>query len=68
VGRSGSDSSTSSKGEWSPEKANDLYCLLNKKRIERGKERRDETRRKREEGRRFLEGTGVTQVVMRYHS
>ena len=51
--------STGSKGEWSPEKAKDLYCLLNKKRIKREKELREETRRKREEGQRFERGQGV---------
>ena len=48
--------STSSKGERSPEKANDLYCLLNKKRIRR--ERREETEKEEREGRRFEEGRG----------
>ena len=33
-------SSTGSKGEWSPEKAKDLYCLLNK-RIKREKRRKN---------------------------
>jgi len=42
-------SSTGSKGEWSLEKAKDLYCLLNKKRIER--EKKKKRRNKKEERR-----------------
>jgi len=43
-------SSTGSKGEWSPE-AKDLYCLLNKKRIEREKEeeKKQETEKRGED-------------------
>jgi len=40
-------SSTGSKGKWSPEKAKDLFYLLNKKTIKREKEEE-----KKQEGRR----------------
>ena len=42
-------SSAGSKGKWSPEKAKDLFYLLNKKTIKRGKEeeKKQEGREKR---------------------
>jgi len=61
-------SSTSSKGEWSPEKANGLYCLLNKKRIRREKEGREGTEGRKKRGEDSERGHGVTQEVTRYHS
>jgi len=49
---------TGSEGEWSPEKAKDLYRLLKKKRIEREKEeeKKQETEKRGED----LRGQGVT--------
>jgi len=49
-------SSTSSKGERLPEKASDLYRLLNKKRIGREKERREETEKEERRGAKILRG------------
>ena len=62
-------SSTNLNGEWSPEKVNDLYYLLNKKRVKREKERREEIREGREKrGEDCERGQGVAQIVTRYHS
>ena len=49
-------SSTGSKGERSLEKAKDLYCLLNKKRIGREKELREETKKEERRGAKILRG------------
>jgi len=49
VRRSGSEQFHRFKGEWSLEKAKDLYCLLNKKRMER--EKKKKRRNKKEERR-----------------
>jgi len=58
--RGEASSSTGSKGKWSPEKAKDLFYLLNKKIIKREKEeeKKQEEREKRGEGRGFKRGQG----------
>ena len=53
-------SSISLKGERLPEKANDLYCLLNKKRIRGEKKRRNREGRKKR-GEDCERGQGVTE-------
>ena len=54
--RSGSEQFHKFKGERLPEKANNLYRLLKKKRIRREKERREETEKEERRGEKILRG------------